>query len=390
MSKQSNDKTEKDYKFYQQEFFKNPSFNPESGRKIGDTGNIYKTLVNKYGDPKKQNSKDKNSKDKKSKDEDVKDVKLKDDVKKSKDVKNKKSKNEKSNDEDVKDDKSKDVKNKKSKNEKSNDEDVKDDKSKDVKSKDVKDDKSKDVKDKTKNEKSNDEDIKKSKEVKNSIDDVEKSDEEKSKYENIKSNILLFTSIDKLVFMNKNSIEECDETFWIRKFDNDALPVIKKQDNFESWVKHYKKVEQAKIEIIKLVKVAIVTSTPLITIKFKLDKKYSHLLPNMNTEENGDVIINCNLVKTKPLPYLNLDYTWTISFEVEDNYDDTVEQVEVTFRDILLLLTSLEYYMMYEQLDMVIVSDDFILSRKELTDKTATCFETTTCYKLLDNEMLYQ
>jgi len=305
-------------------------------------------------------------------------------------VKEKKSKKNKNESEEEKEKKNK---NKKNKNESEEEKEKKSKKNKNE-SEEVKEKKSKKNKEKV-------EELNQSEENKNeNKNENEKSENDEKEKENLEFNkeevLLLGNTINKIEEMNKKySIEhECSDKFWESKFDLDLLP-YKKCKNFNDYVEYYKEVEKAKIEMEKLLKVALVTtnSKHYLSVKFKLDGEYVHLLPDNvkhGVEETGDVVIKCEIDKDFMKPYFSKNYPWLISFVGDEDLDDnTIEEVEVLYNDILLLLTNLEYYRMINKLNIAIVSEDAILTRNELNSKTDNYSQTLACYKLLDYQQKF-
>ncbi len=153
-------------------------------------------------------------------------------------------------------------------------------------------------------------------------------------------------------------------------------------------------MEKSKIEMLKLLKIAIVTSTnkSMTEITFKLDEKYTNLLPKVvqyKSGESGDVAIRCEFIDSFLGPYLEMSYPWQLNFVSDDVDESTSEDTNVTFKDILLFLTSLQYYIEKDNLDTVIISKDVILTRKDLTINSSSCYESLACYRLLDYNELY-
>jgi hypothetical protein len=153
-------------------------------------------------------------------------------------------------------------------------------------------------------------------------------------------------------------------------------------------------MEKSKNEMLKLLKIAIVTSTnkTMTEITFKLDEKYTNLLPKAvqyKAGESGDVAIRCEFIDNFLGPYLEMTYPWQLNFVSDDVDESTSEDTNVTFKDILLFLTSLQYYIEKDDLDTVIVSKDVILTRKDLTTNSSSCYESLACYRLLDYNELY-
>ena len=134
--------------------------------------------------------------------------------------------------------------------------------------------------------------------------------------------------------------KKLDATFWQQRFAYHQLPLLKEHTKTKDWIDDYKKVEKAKVEALKLVKVAIVTgSKDYCLINFNVDD--ADLFNSLTTE--GGVTLKCEFNANGKLGhYTDPNYEWKILKQTED--EETAEDEVILFSKVLEIVITAIYH----------------------------------------------
>jgi hypothetical protein len=208
--------------------------------------------------------------------------------------------------------------------------------------------------------------------------------------------MLLHTPFNKLKYLIEEG-QQVNNQFWRQRFDLDELPLISIKSQTQDWLDEYEKLTNAKKEALKLVKVALVTTkTPtFFTLQFNIKPHLiDYLPPNMPKKalHEGEVHIRCLLNEDTWLGhYTAPDYNqWRIAFIEENEDEETVEEIQQSFKAILLFLTVIQYFIMYKKELIQIKSEDGVmLSRQDLNPKDKNMFPSVVAYRMADYDAFY-
>ena len=93
---------------------------------------------------------------------------------------------------------------------------------------------------------------------------------------------LLYSDINTIVNLcTSNKLNICDNQFWYLKFKQDHLPLFKKLNTFNEWVKEYINVKNAQQEAINMVKIIIAYHKQYAGFRIHYKNESTSLIPNM-------------------------------------------------------------------------------------------------------------
>jgi len=183
---------------------------------------------------------------------------------------------------------------------------------------------------------------------------------------------------------------------WKQKFEDEHLPLLKYHDKEENWQTEYDKTIIAKTEALKLVKVALVTTKDqMFTIKMDLGTNLITYLPydvRGNAKNGGEVHLRCLFNNDKYLGhYTDLNNkNWTMSFIEEDEDETTIGEQSLLFKDVLMFLTVIQYYIMHKKEYIKITTDNGdVLSRSDLSSNNKVMFPMIVAYRMADYDHLF-
>ena len=134
---------------------------------------------------------------------------------------------------------------------------------------------------------------------------------------------------------------------------------MNKKDSQHEWSIEYEQVKAAKEEMVKLLKVAIISSNDIFAIiKFRIDNSLINLLPTEVNNHNGsgEIIIRCDFNEDKWLGnYTTDNYNqWFMNYIVDDDISNTSEEINISYNNLLNFLTKIQYMINVHNNDVVI------------------------------------